>query len=355
MITQIIIIPEPHIWDKTFKNRVNYPTEINSYLVDLIDKIESLEGEKIVIFPGDIFHRGFTEVSGMAEAFSIFQRLNGITNNRVYSCVGNHELSYRVNNPFWMLAHDQTDRFSSMRGLRAYGSVSPGIQIVDSLDIGPLNFVFGHYDRHNYTDAYSKDTVFISHNTLLESEIVTAIGKLRHQEGFEIYGHKESLLNSQSIPVSKYLKYVFVGHMHTCYSSFDVEEVVEGEPLKFFLQYMGSIGRTSISEIDDNDLVRTIPVFHVNASSYEYSPFTIALKSRNEVVREDVVEENKRKYEFKKAVAALDTSNVFGETAEACIERQLSDNQDMLMLFNEVYNNKVNMEIQKLLTEAEAL
>lgn len=73
------------------------------------------------------------------------------------------------------------------------------------------------------------------------------------------------------------------------------------------------------------------------------------------MVREDVVEENKRKYEFKKAVAALDTSNVFGETAEACIERQLSDNQDMLMLFNEVYNNKVNMEIQKLLTEAEAL
>lgn len=353
MKINVIIIPEPHIWDKSFKNRYNYPEEIYGYLTHLVEQIKQLDGEKIIIFPGDIFHRGFVSVSAMTRALSLFLTLNEITNGRVYSCVGNHELSFNVGNPFWMLAHDNTGRFPEMQGLDAYSVISQGLQIVDNLTVGPLTFVFGHYGRKDYTTDLKGDCVLITHNSLLEPSIDESVNMMHKTESVAQYMNCSSLFNSGSIPLSDKLKYVFVGHMHTYHSSFDVDEKIDGIHLQFLLQYLGSLGRTAVTEVNDNDLDRTIPVFVVNDVGYVYKPITMSLKSYHEVVNIDVVKANKEDYNSKKAVNELKETNVFGETPLECIERQLQATPEMLTLFSRIYYNSPDQEIQELIKEAQ--
>ena len=351
-VTNVIIIPEPHIWDKSFKNRYDYQGEIQEYLSTLVDIISQMDGNKIVIFPGDVFHRSFSSVSAVTQTLSLFMHLNEITNNQVYSCVGNHELSYSMNNPFWMLAQDSTDRYQEMQGLNAYSVINPGIKVVDLLEVGPLNFIFGHYGRTDYNYQSDKDCVLITHNSVLESSIDEAVNKMHETESTAQYMGVQMLLSSSSIPLTDKLKYVFVGHMHTYHSTFDVDETVDSVHLCFLLQYLGSLGRTAVSEINDKDLSRTIPVFSISGDSYTYKPLTIQLKSYSEIVKDDVVRANKENYSMTKAVKELEHTNVFGETPLECIERHLQGSPEMLTLFSRVYHNSINPEIQELLKEA---
>lgn len=351
-VTNVIVIPEPHLWDRTIKNRYDYPSEVQGYLEDVLSKVEQLPGEKIIVFPGDIFHHGYTSISGVSYAFSLFARMNKLTNNRVYSAVGNHELTYRSNNPFWMMAEDSTQRFEDMQGLSGYGVVCPGIQVVDKLSVGPLDFIFGHFSRQDYSDL-GRDCVLITHNSLAEPEISKAVNAAHKTEPIEEYLHVTSLLSANALPVTEHLKYVFVGHMHTYYSSFDVDEMVNGVHMKFFLQYLGSLGRTSISEINDYDLERSIPVFSVEDEGYTYNPFTIKLKGYDELVRQDVVKDNKEKYQAQKAIRELQETNVFGETPLDCIKRQLQSAPEMLALFSRVYYGSIDPEVQELIKEAQ--
>lgn len=351
-ITQVIVIPEPHLWDRTFKNRRDYPGEIEAYLEEVLLRVEQLPGEKIIIFPGDIFHHGYTSIAGVSYAFSLFARMNKLTNNRVFSVVGNHELTYRSNNPFWMMASDETNRFGDMQGLSGYGVVHPGIQIVDTLSVGPLDFVLGHFSRREYVPTH-RDCVLITHNALTEPEISKAVNAAHKTESIDEYLHVSSLLSEEAMPVTEYLKYVFIGHMHTYYSSFDVDEMVNGVHMQFFLQYLGSLGRTSVAEINDCDLKRTIPVFTIDGNSYDYAPFTVMLKGYDEIVLQDVVRDNKEKYQAQRAIKELRESNVFGDTPLSCIERELQKTPDMLALFSRVYHGSIDSEIQELIREAQ--
>ena len=319
----------------------------------MVEHMVQLPGDKIIIFPGDIFHRGFVSISAMTRVLSLFMEMNRLTDNHVYSCVGNHELSYRVNNPFWMMAKDNTGRYPEMHGLEAYGIISPGIQIVDNLTVGPLDFIFGHYEREDFEISTDKDCVLITHNSVLEPVIDEAVNKMHVTESVAEYMRIVPLLSSRALPITDRLKYVFVGHMHTYHSSFDVTEEVDGTTLSFLLQYLGSLGRTSISEINEHDLDRTVPIFTITDTSYSYNPFTITLLPGEEIIRKNVVQSNKEKYDAEKAIRELKEANVFGETPLECIERQLQPTPEMLTLFSRIYHNNIESEIQDLIKEAE--
>ena len=353
----IFIIPEPHIWDKTFKNRINYPQEIEGYMNEIIALLKPYASEEVfIIFPGDVFHRSFASISGLVKVFNLFAELDKLSDSHIYSCVGNHELSYPFSNPFWMLARDHTNRYAEMQHLEGYGSIKHSINIVDELCIGKLKFIFGHYGRTDLADDSDKDLVLITHNSVMEAEVnkylQDTLGRTINSE----YMHTVSMRSTDAIPLSSSLKYVFVGHMHTAYSSFTVDETIQGVPMNFQLQYLGSLGRTAINEVNDTDLSRTIPHFIVDAEgNYTYSPCELKLQSRSSIVIEEVVVANQKSYSREKAVKQLKESNVFGDTAKDAIINSLQDYPSNLSLFRQVYTNQLDSDIVKLMQEANNL
>lgn len=350
MSKHIFIIPEPHIWDKSFKNRKNYQGEIASYLADIKERITQFIGEKIIIFPGDIFHRGFADIDGLVSAFNLFKELNEITNGNVYSCVGNHELSYTDKNPFWILADDISDRYLNYHGLRAFGAMQPGIKVIDELSIGPLLFVFGHFNRTDYElNTKNKDIVLITHNAILEPEIDQY---MKDKYGGSIatdYMHTVSLKQGSLLPANSRLKYVFVGHMHTYIGKFNVSETINNYDMEFTLHYLGSLGRTSITEINDNALIRVVPHFLIDDDKYSYQPFEVALKPRADIVIEQVVVENAQKYDNVKVMRNLVQNSTFGETPEQRIDRRLANSPFLLELFHAVYSNELNSRLTEII------
>lgn len=356
-MTHVFIIPEPHIWDKTFKNRVDYPQEVYGYLNEIISHIKSYASEEIIIlFPGDVFHRSFTSLSGLVKVFNLFTELDNLSNSHVYSCVGNHELSYPFFNPFWMLAKDSTSRYTNMQHLDGYGSIRHGINIVDDLTVGKLKFIMGHYERTNLVDASDKDLVLISHNSIIEPEVNNYLQQTLGRSVNSEYMNTIPLRSSNAIPLVGNLKYVFVGHMHTFYSNFTVDEDIQGVHMNFQLQYLGSLGRTAINEVNDTDLERIVPHFVVDTQgNYTYEPFKLKLKPRSEVVIEEIVVANQKAYSREKAVKQLKESNVFGESAREAIINGLQPFPIFSDLFQQVYNNNLNADIVALLQEAKTL
>lgn len=350
-MTHVFIIPEPHLWDKTFKNRKDYPGEVAQYMQQVKDIISGYEGEKVVIFPGDIFHRSYAGIDGLISAFNLFKELNVITDNKVYSCVGNHELSFTGNNPFWILAEDNTTRYAHLHGLKAFGTMHPGIKIVDDLDIGKLRFMFGHYGRKDLVDGSDKDLIFITHNSLVEPEIDKYIADKFNIETKTEYMHIVGIKSGEGIPLTDKLKYAFVGHMHTYFGKFNVEENICDLDMKFVLQYMGSLGRTSISEVNDSNLSRVIPHFEITADAYEYKPIDFTLLPRADIVLEKIVLDNANKAKNVKTMRKLVETSTFGDTPEQRIDRRLAENPFLLELFHSVYSNELSANITDILKE----
>lgn len=355
---RVFIIPEPHLWDKSFKNRIDYPEEIFDYLSTITETISSLNGDKIIIFPGDVFHRPFTVVERMTQILNLFCDLNELTDGNVYSVVGNHELSYPKCNPFWMLCEDNTDRFIQFRNLPAYGSFAQGIKVVDSLAVGNLLFIFGHYGRTDFdlNLLSNQDCVLISHNSIIEKSINEIISeRYKRNTNLSYANDVYHLLSSQAIPITSQLKYVFVGHLHTAYSDFLVDEKVESVQLKFYLRYMGSLGRTSVEQVRDDDLIRTIPQFIIENDSYTYVPFEVSLKPYDLVMKQQVVDDNKNKYAAKKALAYLKGTETFGVSPLESVRRGLSEYPSYASLFEEFVNNSLDADIVGLIGEANNL
>lgn len=352
-MTHVFIIPEPHLWDKSFKNRKNYPGEIMQYIKSVMEIISGYDGERVVIFPGDIFHRSYSGIDGLITSFNLFKELNLITNHNVYSCVGNHELSFTENNPFWILAEDNTLRYTHLHGLKAFGTMHPGIKIVDNLDIGNLRFLFGHYNRTDLEDTSDKDIVYITHNSLVEPEIDEYISSKFQIDSKTEYMHTVGIKSGDGIPVINRLKYVFVGHMHTFFGKFNVEECINGVDMCFLLQYMGSLGRTSISEINNANLDRIIPHFEITGDSYDYKPIDFKLAPREDIVIEKVVLDNATKAQNVKTMRQLVETSSFGDTPEQRIDRRLAETPFLLELFHAVYSNELNANITDILKEAD--
>lgn len=354
-MTHVFIIPEPHLWDKTFKNRKSYPDEVMGYMQQVMEIISGYEGKRVIIFPGDIFHRSYGGIDGIITTFNLFKDLNTLTDNNVFSCVGNHELSFTYNNPFWIMAEDYTTRYVNLHGLKAFGTMHPGIKVVDELDIEDIRFLFGHYCRKDLADTSGKDLVFITHNSLLEPEIDKYVSDKFGIESKTEYMHTVGIKSGEGIPVTEKLKYVFVGHMHTFFGKFNVEENVQGTDLQFLLQYMGSFGRTSISEVNNVNLARVIPHFAITEDSCDYVPIDFMLKPREDIVLEQVVLENAAKAKNIKTMRQLVETSSFGDTPEQRIDRRLAENPFLLELFHSVYSNELNADITDILKEVDAL
>lgn len=348
----VFIIPEPHMWDKSIKGRNAYVSEIENYLISIASIIETYVGEKYIIFPGDMFHQGYHTISSLMLACKTIRMLSDVCGGNLYSVVGNHELTYPQNNPFWILCSELPPRFGAFSKLPTYKSFKEGIHVVDSLDIENNHFVFGHYGRSDYDEDYStyNSVIHIAHDTLIEPEICKI---LFDNYGIDIsigFGYRH-IFTSGAIPITEKLKHVFVGHLHTAFGSLHLSELVKDVILDFDIQYLGSLGRTKESEVDDRNLGRVIPHFTIKNGEAHLENIPFKLNPRSMCVIEEKIQESKEAYEKKKPIRDLESSNVFVGTPKDFIMQWISNNYELQDLFIRLMSNDIPKDLLDIMNE----
>ena len=299
--TDVVIIPEQHLYHKPIATIPEMVNDNNDIIEELLKLLGGL-CNPTVIFIGDIIHRGIKSTEDCYFIEDFFRAVNTLCCGRVFSVVGNHELSYRKNNPFWGVSLIKSNYVNNLIHYN-YNVTSPLIVVVDDLVIGDVQYVFGHYDRCYYgkydTGIDVSKVVLLSHNSLLTGDIIDNMSN----KGVDLnvdYIRKTELLDSNNIPLTSKLKYVYVGHMHKAHGIYEVEEVIDGVDLNFNLHYLASLGRTNHGEYTD-DVEREIPIHCIRNGLFEKEVYhNIMLPKREESVDERIVLENKESYDRQK-------------------------------------------------------
>lgn len=304
----VIIIPEQHLYHKAITTVPEMVKDNAKIIQDILTTIQELTNP-IVIFMGDIVHRGIknTEDSYFIEDY--FRSLNQLTNGMVLSVVGNHELSYRKNNPFWGASFIDSEYIKSVVK-HTYNVEQPIIGVVDDMIINDTMYAFGHYGRSfsntYFTPQEVKQVVLLSHDSLICDEIINAFND-KGSNMDKRFLKVKNLHNGTNMPRTTLLKYVYVGHLHKAHGVFHVQEEINGIELDFIIRYLASLGRTNHSEYT-NDNTRELPIHVFRGGKFIEERFhTIELPDREVSVDEQVVLENREAYDRQKANRRLKT------------------------------------------------
>lgn len=318
----VFIITDLHLWYKPLRSMPNMINDNKLYQIKIKEMIKN-STNPVVIFLGDVYHRG---CKGSEEVFPLLEfplSLHAMTNGRVYSVVGNHEMTYSKGNPFWALANVHSTY------IRKETFSADVIKVVDYLRIGSSLFYLKHYGFDYLEDdaeevlAGVEDSFCLTHNTVMS----TIIKEVLQKKGLDPNPHDKrakQLFSGVAIPHTNTLREVFVGHMHCAVAKFCIEEVANGINYSFGINYLGSIGRTSAVEYNKNTL-REIPKISIRDGAYqslEFLPFE--LKERQVTIKESQVKELKKGYvltkqrEELKSMKALNNDGVV-ETLDSLV------------------------------------
>ena len=269
-MSKFMVVPEPHISYTNIDGRKDYIGEIYSYMNEIMQIINEDKDIDTVCFVGDIFNRGFNNIEEYFRWIDWFTFLNDVLTSRggkIYSVVGNHELSFSKNNPFWRLVakeHFNTDASWDNKAVMPKG-LKDIINVCDVLEYSDkVSIFFCHYDRTDmckkqvmsHIEEHSdKCRICLSHNYIISNEIMRT---LRDGYGRDPMTHFIEHEHIGSMGLYEQFDMVFNGHMHKAYSRFTITRDNDNHKTKLF--YLGSIGRTNSDEVNDTDLTRLIPV-----------------------------------------------------------------------------------------------
>lgn len=348
--TDVVIIPEQHLYHKPIITIPEMLEDNSNIMTDILTTLSKLVNPT-VIFIGDIVHRGIQNTEDSYFIQDFFRSVFYFTGGKVFSVVGNHELSYRKNNPFWGVAQVESDYINNIVKHK-YQVTQPLIAVLDDMVIGDMQYSFGHYGRTYgmgyFTPNDVKYVTLLSHNSLLTPEIVSYMSD-KGVDLKEEYIKTINLRESGSIPKTTLLRYIYVGHMHKAHGVFDVEEDINGLKLEFTLHYLASLGRTNHTEYND-DIERKLPIHVIRDGRFIEEKFhIITLPSRSESVDERVVLENKESYDRQKQnreLRKIESTNIdlIGE-----VVNYIKDDATLMDLFNRAKSNELEPDILQLL------
>ena len=340
---KIIVMPEPHIWDKNISTRIDYVGEIKEYMQEVKSIIEgeTLDGSRVsVVWAGDIFHRGFNNVDEVLYWYTYFLELAGITEGRMYSVVGNHELSYYKGNPFWYLTSEMnSELLKGQRGL-AYtplGSINI-LNVTDRVEIGDRVVVsLGHYNTQP-KPVEGKVNVLVTHNSIIEEEIGRVLRNKYDRDPLEHFIDYSYVRTNKPF---EGFEYAFVGHMHKAYGLFTIDYGEDNIP-DTRLRYLGSIGRTNSDEVQDNDRERVIPVLTIERSGEVIvEERTLTLRSRTETLDMGKMEESEKRYDKVKERKELEKVEYLLGSPIDTVRKSLSKYPALLVWLDDSLTDKV--------------
>ncbi len=301
----VMIVPDLHIWDKNLNGRVDYVAEVKGYASQILSIVEEKfnKGYNVnVVFAGDIFHKGFNNFEELIYWYSYFLELASMSS--IYSVIGNHELSYSKDNPFWLL----TSELTTTRRFRGKAASPKGnlpiIKVPDGFRVGDVYIDLVHYGSRSKIEEGVK-CVGIFHDNFLSKEILNVMTNKYGRDLGEFF-IDYNFINENSNAFEGY-RYVFIGHMHRAMGSYGLEH--KGNLTE--ITYTQSLGRTNHLEVDDR-LERKISLLTISGDNIEKSSEIITLQSRAECVLEDVIEKTQGDYLTRKDLLSIEKAKSLG-------------------------------------------
>lgn len=238
-----LVVTDLHV-DYVKENRISYITEILDALAD-IQTIANAYRQKYkdckltLALLGDVFDGSITNASDAMQALEMF-RLFCSSFDRVVSVVGNHEITYARDNPFWFLVSSIDDE--GLQQVRRY--IQPKglfnvIEVLDTLEDGDVTFYFNHFGVRPKVPVARGVRIGLFHQNVGSNDICKMWGTFDNvEEASYIQGYN----------------YCFFGHMHLAKGQYYLNDsnTCIGE-------WLGSIGRTKVDEVLDSSLEVNVP------------------------------------------------------------------------------------------------
>lgn len=352
----VMIVPEPHLWDKSIKTMPTYTQVMKDVMGEVKSIAEGLAAvdDLTILHMGDLFHKSVTDYDAGMDWYDYFCALDDLTKHRQYTVLGNHELSYPTRNPFWRFVDVKSKfvRSTNQFKIRDDATIRRPIKLVDVLRFGKTEFLFWHYgqDISEYK-TNAENVIILAHQSLIEKEIGDILKNKYSRDQLEEILEYRSLRAYDSLPRLPQIKYVFVGHMHSAYSRFNIEEKMNGVDYRFVLQYLGSLGRTKAIEVRNDDLERTIPVFHIDTGGdYATNDKKIILPGE-EIVSARQVKINREAYHRSIEIRELKRSATIIENPMVTLTRKVEELPWLKLLVDSADQSAPIPQLQELLEE----
>lgn len=346
--SKFIIIQDTHFWHKNIRGRRSYIKECahNLNLIrEVIDKVKECakEGTKIyLIFLGDVFHRSIDSPPSynawVQTITALRSKLNGI-----YTVVGNHEMTYAVDNPFWGLINEVRSPTIRNLGLKHTGALGV-ITLVDHIDVYNTRIHFNHYGTQIYNIS-NENNVLMAHDYWSTKEIINSLAIDLNDESIKKYSQGNQI---QENCVLRFFDQCFFGHNHMLKGLFDIhwDDEIYG---KTTLHYLSSLGLTNRREVVGTETTRTIPVLSVDKEGTSVEEFTVELLHMNEeVLDKEEVSKSKKKYKRQKTLNNLIRKYVFeGEDPVEVLRNEIINDKMALDVFDNIREGRIPEWITK--------
>ena len=246
-----LLITDLHL-DLVKANRLNYFGEILNSMQDIQNIAERYRSKGYsvnAIFLGDVFDGSLSNSSDAMQLIEVMRYFcSGF--NRVWSVVGNHELTYAKDNPFWFLVSEirdkdlrQIGRFIQPQGLCNV------ISVEDIFTDGDVSFYFNHFGIPHKVPIARGIRIGLFHQNIGSNDICKMWGTFDNAE-------EASYLHGYT--------YCYFGHLHLAKGKFYLNEghTCVGE-------WLGSIGRTKADEVTVENCKVNIPAIKVDCGKFE--------------------------------------------------------------------------------------
>ena len=313
-----LVLPDLHLWYKNIRARKDYVDEMSGYLKEIFMIIYTNEHINNVILAGDVFHQSFNSLDNTSLFKNYFYELKKLLNSRggdIYSVIGNHEYTYNANNLFWHLVDNtiKTPVFIEDHGVKI---------VLDS---------YPSKKSTRYFLPYIDGDICITHTEVLPPELKQQV---QNETNRRIY------TSDRCLSFDRFrVKHLFIGHMHKVVERYVVNaEDIGGQNYKMYAQYLGSIGRTAVDEIDNEFLERDLPLITITGEgTYKVEQFIISLKPFDATVVRSEVEQNKVIYEKRKEFANLKLERVQEKPIDSIKEKYQNDLINQILDAAKVY------------------
>lgn len=294
-----LIVTDLHASYRNKENRYDYLSEIE-FVIDKIfetaSKYASAGYEVNIIFLGDITDNSFKDQNKAIYLNNIFVLLKRIAN--IYSVLGNHEMSFYKDNPFWSLMNKMPSekvRAVINRSWQPTGLIQL-VDVVDTLDLGETVLHFNHHATDISRPIEGKYNIGLFHKDVVSRAVIDSVKATDNSEIFEA----NPIYIENNPEVLRGYDVCYFGHMHKIYGEWAyVDEVTNKEVT---LRYLGSLGRPNQTEVNDRTLERDLAAIIVDSEGRIVSRDSnlITLPDRKSCVKEEVVAVQQANYEIKK-------------------------------------------------------
>ncbi len=289
-------------------NRINYFGEIMGSMQDIIQIGEGYRQKGYspkLIFLGDVFDGGLSNPSDAMQLMEVFHFFCSMFDG-VWSVVGNHEITYAKDNPFWFLVSElQDEDLCSLRKFIQPRGLTSCIIVPSIIEDGDTVLYFNHYPTAAKVPDKGKVRIGLFHQNVGSNDICKMWGTFDDvEEASYIQGYN----------------YSFFGHMHLAKGEYWLNESHTCKGI-----WLGTIGRTKVDEIIDDSLDVNIPVVLIEDGVFKcVEDNSIHLWSRKEAIDFPRLEASKRSKEIIAERQNVSMNNYHGETLFETLETSLA-------------------------------